>query len=622
MVMDDHVSTDPIEVFCETLGFPEWFGRLYNLVYESLAENVGNKWVVELMEAIPVGSDLDELKPPLYTGLLADEEIGIRSECVRSERLRGILDDLLESLVGSHDLRGREELHSRLKQEYDHVRTHFDRFALFSAEWIICDDPTAAVLRAASARVGRLSRTAVRSHRRRHGYDGLVPAGGGNRYALRSAREEQYQRVADFLVKEASRIGAFAVGAASVETIANHRSELRRIPEPGEDPVEWRYRLWPDPPEHVGDPLTPNECSRRWRHPAMKAGGPVACYLGWVMIALGYGAFCTAVDLNNPRATHFEWLPAQIGALILLSVAGTQVVNCGRRISRGDGWYKVLRHPDRLILFLRMFGDDRRRIYPRLLRWFVPRLSTEQQVVEALQVLGEVVQMGDPHDSPIDRAGSRIYVDKDWRRMVSWLMRRARMTVIMFGYADGVRTEMQWARQLLRPEQVLLHIPRHRWRDLVNFAHGNARTNESSLLFDDALQQMLGSDMRIAYKANLEERPSFLWFHPGWRVQPLHPLDDYRLNKIRIYQEALRPVYRKVGVSPKRNLGGPVLLGCLVCGTILTADLLLVKWLGKPLLTQALGSIAIFAMVYRRVIWDRNVFNTHYSEVDYSRFLP
>ncbi len=635
MVMNHRLwRDDPIKDFCEMLGFPEWIGQLYNFVYERLPEGVGNEWAVEFMQAIPVGCDLDELKLPLYRGLLADKEIGVRSACGSDGRVGAIIDDLLEGLVRCRDPEDLRALYSRLEQECEKATRMTDVFAdkelrptcaLFCADWIMVDLPTSAVLMAVSARVGCLSRIAAWWHIRRHGQEGLVAAVttllGGEGFALRSDRETQYRRVAEFLVKEVSHIRSSAVATASAEEIERHRSALREVLWTGEDPAG-EY----DPYQRINHPSIPNEQSRIWRHWAMRVTGLLARYLGWVMLMLGYSAILTVFSSVILRIMHVEWLPYQVGAFLLLSLGGTCMVNWGRRLSRGDGWYKVLRHPDRLVLYLRMFEDDRRRMHPRLTRWFVPRLSIEEEVVEALEVLGEVVQIGDPHDWPMDRAGSRIYLKKheDWLSIVSWLMLRAQITVLMFGYNEGIRTEMRRARQLLPPERVLLHIPYHRWREWVDFVVGNVRTTEASLAFDDALQQILSADIRLVSKADLKERPSFLWFHSGWRVQALRPYDSERLRETwrrsrgRLYHEALRPVYRRFGVTLRRNFGWRLLFGCLICAPVIAVFFLLVGSLGMPLFWQVVGSIPVLGLVYSRVRANRNL---DYSEVDRARFL-
>jgi hypothetical protein len=75
------IESDNHKAYETELGVPEWLARLEDTIFENLPNDLAKKWPVQFLEAINLGSDLENIKKPFIIYLMNENLKSIRS-CV------------------------------------------------------------------------------------------------------------------------------------------------------------------------------------------------------------------------------------------------------------------------------------------------------------------------------------------------------------------------------------------------------------------------------------------------------------------------------------------------------------------------------------------------------------
>ncbi len=109
--------------------------------------------------------------------------------------------------------------------------------------------------------------------------------------------------------------------------------------------------------------------------------------------------------------------------------------------------------PRRPVLLLRSFLSDREE---NNLGRIIQR-TPEEDLVEALSVIGHVITAGQPGEEGLPLLGAaRIYLDKDWDETILKLMKIANVIVIDASNTKSLAWEMLCVRNLVHPRRVLI----------------------------------------------------------------------------------------------------------------------------------------------------------------------
>ncbi|MFC4337005.1 hypothetical protein [Salininema proteolyticum] len=192
---------------------------------------------------------------------------------------------------------------------------------------------------------------------------------------------------------------------------------------------------------------------------------PVAMMTGLVIPTL-YIAADRQLLLATAAASGFS----------LLGYFGTRFFNVGRDLVLDSRRSTAPTLPEgtelptgEFVLYLRTFRTDRTLdnipvTEPRPEmgpdRHFIPTLTQEESLVEALSPAGPVVAIGNPKEN-LPRLGAvRMYCSgSDWQATVADMIGKARLTVISIGAGEGTMWEIAEAMRLLPPQRLLLLVP-------------------------------------------------------------------------------------------------------------------------------------------------------------------
>jgi hypothetical protein len=201
------------------------------------------------------------------------------------------------------------------------------------------------------------------------------------------------------------------------------------------------------------------------------------------------GLFSTFVIPWVPLMQLLQWFPFDVAFFLhgegepgwfgtLLMIVGVGVLTFARRLARvsdapayptigpDDDLQAVIGDPRPPVVYLRSFKDDRAagRSGARLGPLYLAAVRTEEeQLAHVLSPLGPCVALGRPGER-LPRLGMhRVAIaHDDWQATVRRWMSAARLVVIRTGSTPGLRWEIDTAAGLLRPEQVVLLVPRGR----------------------------------------------------------------------------------------------------------------------------------------------------------------
>jgi len=126
-----------------------------------------------------------------------------------------------------------------------------------------------------------------------------------------------------------------------------------------------------------------------------------------------------------------------------------------RYAARGAMWR--LSHEHRPpVCYFRSFASDRTTATGYV-------LTEEQNLARVIDRIGIFVAIGEPTEKLPHLGAARFYVpDEEWRPKVTELLEKSRAVVLRIGDGSGLAWELAMATQMLRPEQILLLVPRDR----------------------------------------------------------------------------------------------------------------------------------------------------------------
>lgn len=210
------------------------------------------------------------------------------------------------------------------------------------------------------------------------------------------------------------------------------------------------------------------------------------------------------------------------------------------------------------VLYLRSFTVDAKEDTPLYLQ----AETQEEKLKSAFDRIGPFIALGRPGESFPTLGARRTYVRGEWEKKVTDLILRSRLVVLRIGATDSLLWEVQYTTQRLRPEQLLLIVPRGK----KNY-------------------ELFRSKAQLFFPCRLPEYPSWVMsrsrikglvcFEPDWTPRFLtfrHMLlrGSFTDALPRAMQAALRPVYEHLGIPwrpPALNWSRVLSLG--LCALIL-----------------------------------------------------
>ena len=555
--------SDSDKEFLELLGWPKWFWIIVESILGFYPEEKFGSWLVQLFESIPVSSDLLFLKRKLFVAIIDHPEFGVMKACEKHKAALELLNDTRKCLE-EHFQQGDFSFHfsnfygKKYSPELGRILKGNPSFkvksALFAIENFFVGHYGYGILCVASAYAGQLSYVGFLRHKFACGYSGLryafySPLGGLGGLALKEKQNRQIKLMGDFIIEN--------LKAKSEESTATKESPLEL--EKDETFLELKSLLHE---EMSADSSTDNQRDLEANNPAIDISSFITQKSGrlrnhlfkksiyylcrTISIFLIVPAYFLIFDrssivqefevlqFSNSFQDPLKWSLLLIGLFIVLMSRNLMVL--ARIFKGGDAKY-LIKKSDKLILYLRSFrddnliakrGSDRGFIYSL----FFPRLTIEEELLNALEKIGDVVVVGEP-GKKIVKGGARIYAEKnDWEELVQVLMQKSQFVIFNIGNGQGLRKEMRWAKEILEPRKVLLHVPSAKWGDYPSFSSFTA----------DVVDSIFGTSLS---GGKIKHFP-FFWFQPGWQLRPLPSL-TYKLipftgSREKQYYSALHPV--------------------------------------------------------------------------------
>lgn len=121
------------------------------------------------------------------------------------------------------------------------------------------------------------------------------------------------------------------------------------------------------------------------------------------------------------------------------------------------------------VVYLRSFRDDGTTMEDDLGWWYqftqsmksLINKTFEQRLDKHMKQLGPFVGIGRPDEEIAELGAARMYVvDEYWQELIFDFMRRSQMVVLQVGETMGLQWELKTVTEQLKPEQVLLFVPR------------------------------------------------------------------------------------------------------------------------------------------------------------------
>jgi Septum formation len=185
------------------------------------------------------------------------------------------------------------------------------------------------------------------------------------------------------------------------------------------------------------------------------------------------GQFFLAGEVEVPLALSL--LP------FLFIVSGGFIYFRGRQKMGRSSAESVLNSDRPKVLYLRPFKSDASVIGQALSAnvGFFPMLglaTDEEQLAEVVRPIGDLIAIGRPGENLPNPGAARLYSDsEEWQRTVIDRMQSARLVVIRAGSGSGILWELQKAREIVEPRNLLILIPRM-YRRKYNLFREEAKT--------------------------------------------------------------------------------------------------------------------------------------------------
>ena len=210
------------------------------------------------------------------------------------------------------------------------------------------------------------------------------------------------------------------------------------------------------------------------------------------------------------------WLIAAMFVSILITVGVIQMFLRARKFTVASAEEVLTADPRSPVIYMRSFKDDAAASTPVMSGppgWavlFPKELVTEEELVaRILNDFGPMVTIGKPGESLRELGAARMYVsEQEWHEKVAALMQSAKVVVLRLGQTEGLWWELEQAIGKMRPEQLLVFVPR-----VGDKAAREAIRRRAEALFPRPLPEFTRSESRVAGVGSLR---GILYFDPDW----------------------------------------------------------------------------------------------------------
>jgi hypothetical protein len=210
------------------------------------------------------------------------------------------------------------------------------------------------------------------------------------------------------------------------------------------------------------------------------------------------------------------WLIAAMFVSILITVGVIQIFLRARKFTVASAEELLTADPRPPVIYMRSFKDDAAASTPVMSGppgWavlFPKELVTEEELVaRILNDFGPMVTIGRPGEALRELGAARMYVsEQEWHEKVAELMQSAKVVVLRLGQTEGLWWELEQAIGKMRPEQLLVFVPR-----VGDKAAREAIRRRAETLFPKPLPEFRRSDTRLAGVGSLR---GILYFDPDW----------------------------------------------------------------------------------------------------------
>ena len=201
---------------------------------------------------------------------------------------------------------------------------------------------------------------------------------------------------------------------------------------------------------------------------------------------------------------------------LLITVGVIQMFLRARKFTAASAEEVLSADPRPPVIYMRSFKDDGWASMPVMSGppgWavlFPKELVTEEELVaRILNDFGPMVTIGKPGEALRELGAARMYVgEQEWHDKVAALMQSAKLVVLRLGQTEGLWWELEQAIGKMRPEQLLVFVPR-----IVDKSTREAIRRRAEALFPKPLPEFKHSDSSWGNVGSLR---GILYFDPDW----------------------------------------------------------------------------------------------------------
>jgi hypothetical protein len=234
--------------------------------------------------------------------------------------------------------------------------------------------------------------------------------------------------------------------------------------------------------------------------------------LKFTAIAIAVALFVVPLFLHLRGA----WLYLSMFVTILITVGVMQMLLRARKFTVASAEEVLAADPRPPVIYMRSFKDDMWASMPIMSGppgWallFPKELITEEELVaRTLNDFGPMVTIGKPGEQLRELGAARMYVgEQEWHDKVATLMRSAKLVVLRLGQTEGLWWELEQAIGKMRPEQLLIFVPR-----IVDKATRETIRRRAEALFPKPLPVFAHSNSPWGNVGSLR---GILYFDPDW----------------------------------------------------------------------------------------------------------
>lgn len=210
------------------------------------------------------------------------------------------------------------------------------------------------------------------------------------------------------------------------------------------------------------------------------------------------------------------WFYVSMFISILITVGVIQMFLRARKFTAASAEEVLTADPRPPVIYMRSFKDDAAASMPVMSGppgWavlFPKELVTEEELVaRILNDFGPMVTIGRPGEALRELGAARMYVgEQAWHEKVTELMQSAKLVVLRLGQTEGLWWELEQAIGKMRPEQLLVFVPR-----IGDKAAREAIRRRAEAVFPKPLPEFAHSNSSWGNVGSLR---GVLYFDPDW----------------------------------------------------------------------------------------------------------